>query len=132
MIMRVILFVLASLTTSTLWAVMPQEATLKGTFVWLTKPNETHELKGCLTSTGSNEWKVVWNFTWQKKPMTYIGTVTGDLRNGKVIGTGNTTEGRERKFLFEGIAKDGVIEFQHFEVTTNRKPTGDGKMRLVN
>jgi hypothetical protein len=123
---------------TTLWAASSsdradgKEVTLKGTFVWSNKPEETHDLNAKLTPTGQNEWNVTWNFRWGKKSMTYVGVVKGDLHNGKVTGTGNTTEGNVRSFAFEGTAEDGVIKMTHCETTKVKKDTGYGEFHVVN
>lgn len=105
--------------------------TLRGTFVWSNKPNDTHDLVGRLTPTGPNEWQVVWEFKWSKKPTVFRGKVTGSLQNGAVSGTGDWDE-KGRKFTFDGTAKDGVITINHYEVTKGRKATGTGELRVAN
>lgn len=137
MMWRFILTVLCGfIVVATAWAASPSsqpaagEIALEGTFVWNNKPNDTHPLRATLTSTGTNEWKAVWSFQWNNKPMTYVGTVRGDIKNGEVTGTGKTTEGKERSFIFEGTAKDGVTKMQHYEVTNGRKATGHGEFRV--
>jgi hypothetical protein len=123
------------IAATTLWAsdvTDGKDVTIKGTFVWEKKPGEIHDLDAKLTPTGQNEWNATWNFVWGKKPTTYVGVVKGDLLNGKVTGTGNTTEGNARSFAFEGTSKDGVITMKHCETTKGKKDTGYGEFRVVN
>ncbi|NOU35672.1 MAG: hypothetical protein HOO88_02715 [Kiritimatiellaceae bacterium] len=123
------------ITAATLWAsdvTGGKEVAIKGTFVWEKKPETTHGLDAKLTPVGPNEWSVTWNFQWGNKPVTYVGIVKGNLLDGEVTGTANTTEGKERSFAFEGTAKDGVIKMTHCETTRGKKDTGYGELRVVN
>ena len=135
--MKFLLAVFCIAAAPALWADSLSDETdekkvdLKGTFVWSNKPEETHDLIAKLTPTGRKEWKAVWNFKWGNKPMTYIGSVKGDLLDGTVTGTGNTTAGPERTFIFDGTAKDGVIKIKHYETTKGKKSTGDGELHVV-
>ena len=108
----------------------PQAVNLLGTFVWSNEPIQKHELRAKLTATGTNEWQAVWSFNWKQHPVTFTGTVKGELRNGHVTGTGDTTDGR-RQFAFDGTAKDGAIDFVHYETTHGKNRTGNGEMRVL-
>ena len=107
------------------------ELTLRGTFTWTNEANQKHELQAKLTPTGTNEWQAVWDFKWKQRPMTFTGTVKGNLHNGPVTGTGDTQDGK-RRFSIEGMAKDGAITFEHYEVTRGKNRTGTGEVRLAN
>jgi hypothetical protein len=103
---------------------------VEGTFEWNGKRGQQHELEGTLTPAGPGEWTVVWKFRWGGRAETYEGVVRGDLRNGKVSGTGDDA-GRKRAFRFEGTAKDGAWAFDHFETTGGKSaPTGAGTARI--
>lgn len=106
-----------------------QEAKVKGTFEWSNKKGEQHDLEGKLTRTSDKEWKVVWDFKWSNKPVTYEGIVQGDINNGDISGTGDEVKGK-RKFSFEGKAKDGVWKFECFEVTQGKKAQGTGELTV--
>lgn len=99
---------------------------MTGTFVWNGKAGQTNPLKAVLTRTGAGQYTAVYTFTWSGTPKTYVGTVTGNLRNGEVSGTG---DGDRRKFTFTGTAKNGLITFKAFEVTGGRTlPQGHGTL----
>jgi len=103
------------------------DITLAGTFIWSGKPAKVGQLKAVLTPTGPGEWKVVYTATYDSK-MTYTGTVKGNVMNGEVSGTG-TSDGR-RTFIWSGTARNGVIAFNHFETTGNKRvATGTGTLR---
>ena len=108
-----------------------RDANLLGTFIWSNEPLQKHEMHAKLTAIGTNEWQVVWDFDWKHHPMTFTGTVTGDLHNGSITGTGDAPDGK-RHFAFDGLVKDGAIEFEHYEVTHGKRHTGTGEMRVVN
>ena len=108
-----------------------REMNLLGTFVWSNEPIQKHELRAKLTATTTNEWQAVWTFNWKQHPMTFTGTVKGNLRTGPVTGTGDSPDGK-RRFTFDGTAKDGVIDFSHYEITRGKNRTGNGEMRVVN
>lgn len=110
---------------------LPKEISVSGTFVRKVEPRKIRDLHGTLTSTGPNEWKAAWTFDWDGKPMSWSGIVKGDLRNGPVTGTGDYAA-QKRQLSFEGTAKDGVIKFDHYELTKGRKATGTGEMHIVN
>lgn len=103
---------------------------LRGTFTWANEANQKHELHAKLTPTGTNEWQAVWDFNWKQRALTWTGTVKGNLRNGAMIGTGDTPDGK-RHFTFEGTAKDGAITCEHYEVTRGKKSTGTAELRLA-
>ena len=107
------------------------ELVLHGTFTWANERGQSHELEAKLTPTGTNAWQVVWNFNWKQHPLTFTGTVQGDLRHGPVTGTGDMADGK-RRFTFEGTAQDGAIKFEHYEVTKHKSRTGTGELRLPN
>jgi len=109
-----------------------EKITLKGSFIWSKKAGKSYDLKAELTPNGSLQWKVVYNFLnpLGEKPTTYTGTITGDLQNGAVKGTGVDASGK-RTFEFQGAASNGVLTFSHSETTPNRKgPTGTGNLKL--
>ena len=64
------------------------ELIVRGTFTWSNEDRQKHELHAKLTPTGPNEWQAVWDFKWKRRPMTFNGSVKGDLRNGLLAGTG--------------------------------------------
>ena len=105
--------------------------TLRGTFTWSNEGNQKHDLHAKLTPSGTNEWKAVWDFKWKERPMTFTGSVKGNLRNGPITGTGDMGDGK-RRFSLEGTAKEGAITFEHYEVTHSKKSTGTGELRLAN
>ena len=107
------------------------ELALRGTFTWSNEGNQKHDLHAKLTPAGTNEWQAVWNFKWKERPMTFTGSVKGNLRNGPITGTGDMGDGK-RRFTVEGTAKDGAITFEHYEVTHGKKSTGTGELRLAN
>ena len=123
----VVLCVALLLGAMTVWAAEAPKKTLAltGTFNWnKEKPVAQHPLTATLTPTGDEQWSVVWNFTWNKKPTKYTGTITGELENGKCSGTG--TDGK-RTFVFEGTAKSGAVTFNSSETTPKRSgSTGTG------
>ena len=99
----------------------------KGTFIWRGLSG-THDLAATLTPAGENTWSVVWKFKWKDKPQTYAGVIKGDIMNGPVEGTGQPDNGR-RKFGFKCVAKDGVLNFMHFEYKGKQtKSTGTGRL----
>ena len=140
--LNVMLMVLGSMVATTFWAAPPtatppsKEISLTGTFIFTgarTAWEEgEHQLKATLISTGTGEWSAVWNFTWGKNQMTFPGVIKGDLHNGTVTGAGTNPTGST--FVFEGVAKNGTIEFKHFQVTKKgtNKPTGNGKLVVQN
>lgn len=104
------------------------DVTMTGTFVWVGKAAETHELKAVLTPTGPGQYKAVYTFTWNRTPKTFTGTVTGNLRSGEISGTG---EGDRRKFTFTGTARNGVTDFKALELIGARtSAAGHGTLRL--
>jgi hypothetical protein len=104
--------------------------TLTGTFVWTGKPKQVTSLKAVLTPTGPGEWKAVYTFTWGGA-MTFTGALKGDLRDGKVTGTG-APAGAKRTFEFDGTAANGVISFKHFETTGGKRTsTGAGTLQAA-
>jgi len=105
--------------------------TLRGTFTWSNEGNQKHDLHAKLTPSGTNEWKAVWDFKWKERPLTFTGSVKGNLRNGLITGTGDMGDGK-RRFSLEGTAKEGAITFEHYEVTHSKKSTGTGELRLAN
>jgi len=105
--------------------------TLRGTFTWSNEGNQKHDLHAKLTPSGTNEWKAVWDFKWKERPLTFTGSVKGNLRNGPITGTGDMGDGK-RRFSLEGTAKEGAITFEHYEVTHSKKSTGTGELRLAN
>jgi len=107
------------------------ETTLRGTFAWANEPAQKHELRANLTATGTNEWQAVWDFNWKQHPLTFTGSLKGDLHNGPVTGTGNTVDGK-RHFSFDGTAKDGAIEVVHYEITHGKTRTGTAELHVVN
>ncbi len=110
----------------------PTTVQIEGTFEWNGRRGETHELEATLKPEGANKWNAVWKFKWNNRPMTYEGTVTGDLQNGEISGTGIDTRAR-RTFTFEGTAKNGVWTFQHYETTRGSpQATGPGTARVKN
>lgn len=98
---------------------------VKGSFEWVNKPGERHELRGTLRALATGGWKAEWHFDWGRRPMSYEGTVTGDINNGPVSGTGVDAQ-RKRTFSFEGTARNGAWTFDCFEITGDRKPQGKG------
>lgn len=106
-----------------------KEVKVKGTFEWKNKKGQKNDLTGTLTPVKEGEWKVVWDFKWGNKPVTYEGVVNGNLINGDVSGTGNEIKGK-RTFSFEGQAKDGTWTFQCFETTKGKVPQGNGELTV--
>jgi hypothetical protein len=101
-------------------------ATLSGSFVWKGKPRETTTIKAVLTPTAADEWNVVYTFTWNGKSMTYFGRMKGSLTSGDLAGEGAPKD-KARTFAFKGTAKDGAVNFNHWETTRNRiDQTGTG------
>ena len=110
-------------------ASLGQQAAVKGSFEWEQKRGERHDLEGTLVRTSGDDWKVTWNFKWGNQPVTYEGTVHGNLTSGSVSGTGMDAQ-KKRKFSFEGTAKDGVWNIHCFEITQGKKPQGIGELTL--
>jgi hypothetical protein len=106
-----------------------RSVTVKGTFEWANKPGEKHDLRGMLTAADGGGWKVKWHFDWGNKPVIYEGTVTGDINNGTVSGTGVDARSK-RNFTFEGTAQNGSWTFDCFEVTQGKKPQGKGELAV--
>lgn len=103
---------------------------LTGSFSWTGRPAK-QDLRAVLTPDGTNGWKAVYEFTWDKRKHNYTGTVTGHLDNGEVQGEANADDAR-RSFSFKGQAKNGVITFDHFETTGGAsRATGTGTLRKL-
>lgn len=119
------------LTAAPLLPATPREVNLRGTFIWSNEPIQKNELRAKLTATGTNEWQAVWNFTWKQHPMIFTGTIKGNIRNGSIVGTGDAPDGK-RHFTFDGTAKDGTIDFVHYEITHGKNRTGIGEMHILN
>ena len=104
------------------------DTTMTGTFIWVGKARQINQLKAVLTPIGRGKYKAVYTFTWGGRPKTYIGVITGDLRNGPVTGTG---DGDRRNFTFSGTSRNGVMTFRCSEVTRGRAQNqGNGTLRL--
>jgi len=100
------------------------EVKLSGSFNW-GKNGKTESLMVALTPAGTNAWKAVFSFNWDKKPHTWLGSVKGHLDNGEISGEA-TAEGGRRTFTFNGTASNHQITFQHTETTGGKNvPTGD-------
>ncbi|HBF33263.1 TPA: hypothetical protein DDW35_01740 [Candidatus Sumerlaeota bacterium] len=105
---------------------------LTGTFNWNhdKKAGTQHPLTGTLTPTGDKQWSVVWNFTWDKKPVTYTGTVKGELVDGACSGDGTGTDGKGT-FTFTGVATKGVVQFNSASNKGKKpEPTGTGSFSV--
>ena len=125
-----------SIATAFIWTITALGApatavSLRGVFIWSNEGGQKHQLDAKLSPIGTNEWQAVWNFDWKQRPVTFTGAVKGSLQNGLVTGTGDSTDGR-RHFTFTGTAKDGVITFEHYEVTHGKNRTGTGELRAAN
>jgi len=104
--------------------------TLTGSFIWIRRAGQRHQLKAVLTPIGPGRYKAVYTFAWNGRPKTYVGVITGNLRNGRVSGTG---DGDRRNFTFNGTARNGVLTFRCAEVTRGRtQDQGSGTLRLAN
>lgn len=104
--------------------------TLTGTFSWNGQKGETFPLKAVLTPAGNNEYKAVYSFQWNKKDQRWRGTVSGNLQDGRVTGTGDAAQGN-RRFIFDSISKDGTLTGKTFETTNGmRANTGDMLLRI--
>ncbi|MBI5725963.1 MAG: hypothetical protein HZA50_18530, partial [Planctomycetes bacterium] len=102
--------------------------TLNGTFTRQNRPAQT-PLKAVLTPSGANEWKVTFTFNYENQAYTYVGTITGNLRNGPV---NCRADGSNRHYGFSGTANNGVLTFDCFESTDNYRttiPKGVGTLR---
>lgn len=95
------------------------EIILNGTFEWTGRKGTTPALKAVITPNGANEWKAVFTFEWDRKPRTYVGTITGNLKNGPVE---CKADGDNRHFGFKGTATNGVLVFDCFETFGANKP----------
>lgn len=108
--------------------------TLTGQFIWNKQQDKPRELKAVFTPDGPQKWKAVYTFlnpVAKDQPVTYTGTVTGDLQNGQINGT-SIAEGGKRTFELQGTAEKGVLTFTHSETTNHRvTPTGTGVLKVT-
>lgn len=110
-------------------ASQPALIKMVGTFNWRGKPGKTTPLQAVFKQVGTDQYLVVYRINWYNKDMDFTGAIKGSLKNGEVVGTGKPPTG-ERLFDFKGTVKDGVISFDHFEVTGGaRTKTGTGTMQ---
>lgn len=108
-----------------------KEIQIKGTFFWEKKKNNVEDIRIVLTPTGADAYDAVYSFKWNKKDMTWKGTIKGNLKNGEVSGDGGTPDG-SRTFVFTGKARNGVIACKHSETTKGRAgPTGEMTLTLM-
>ncbi|MBI5725511.1 MAG: hypothetical protein HZA50_16255, partial [Planctomycetes bacterium] len=121
----------ASTSTSSVTTTPPAaggDITLNGSFVYRDGDKRPTALKAVLTPSGANEWKVTFTFVWTSRPCTFIGTITGNLKNGEVncSATPPSGHGAGRPYGFKGTAANGVLTFDCFEGT---KLTGNGTLK---
>ncbi len=102
--------------------------TLTGTYIWSNQPGKAMNIKAELTPDGSQQWKAVYIFDHGEKTMTYTGRITGDLKKGPVQGTAVKETGK-RSFCLESTVTNGVLNFNHFETTRGKVPTGTGALK---
>ena len=112
------------------------DVVFRGTYEWKRSKNTvTGPLKAVFTPDGKEKWKVVFKFTYQKKPYTYTGTVTGSLNNGRIHGD-VLNETKKRKFAFSAVIKNGKMTGKHKEIKkrgskTREINTGTMTLNLV-
>jgi hypothetical protein len=103
--------------------------TWTGTFNWTGKRGQTFPITAVLTPAGENAWTAVYNFQWGGN-QTFAGEIKRDAQTGAVTGTGNQTKGN-RTFAFKGVAKQGVVNFDHMETSKGKTvATGSGTFNL--
>jgi hypothetical protein len=126
---RMLIAVLVALTSS-LHAGESKDGALILTGNFVRKgQTEEHDLKATLTPEDSGKWKVVYDFVWGKKPTQYLGTVTGDIKNGSFEGVA-ANQGEKRTWKIKGVAKNGVLTFDHWETTGGKEsPTGKAMLQ---
>jgi hypothetical protein len=90
---------------------------LKGTYTWNPKKDKVYEVTAVVTPEAGGTMGITYDTTWGKKPRTYVGKITGNLKNGKISGTA-ITKGGKRNWVVRGKAQTGVITSEHNELKT--------------
>jgi hypothetical protein len=95
----------------------PATRTLTGTFKWNGAQDRQHRVTVVLTPAGGSNWIAHYTAYWDRSTISYQGILTGDLENGEVTGTAASVDGK-RTWQLTGKAVSGVIEAQHWEITS--------------
>jgi hypothetical protein len=124
-VLVVVAGLLAMAIVSTMVRAGDQARVLSGTFYWGDKAGNTHPIKATLTPDQVGQWKVVYDFTWDKSARQYTGVIKGSLTNGEVTGTASNENGK-RTWEIKGTAKGGVLTFDHWETTNGKRARTGG------
>ena len=106
------------------------DVNLTGTFSW-TGHKASEPMDVVLTPSGTNQWNAAFTFTWDKKPHTWNGVLSGHLDNGDFSGEVKS-DGGGRTFQVKGRASNHVLSFTHSETTGGKNTsTGSGTLKTA-
>jgi len=92
-----------------------ESMTFKGLFTWNSRKEDNQTLTAEVQPQADGTLSISYTAMWKGKPHAYVGTLTGDLKNGKISGAA-VTKGGTRNWVLRGKAEDGVITCDHYEI----------------
>ncbi len=99
--------------------------TLTGNAVWSSQAKKAIPVTLICTPDGKGGWTTTFTADWDKKSYTYIGTLSGNLKDGDFSGEATEAKGK-RKWTIKGTATAGALAAKHSE---NNKESGSFSLK---
>lgn len=111
-------------------ALAGEALTFKGRFTWNSRKEKDQTLTAAVQPQADGTLLITYTAIWNGKPHVYVGTLTGNLQNGKISGAA-VTKGGKRNWVLRGKAEKGVITCAHYEIKGSGEKTREVHTGIV-